>query len=313
LRGESGAATLPVITFSNNGVAFQMRGAVWTLQDFEIRNSNATKTASLAIQGASGGGMTTVRRMVISHATNKFWKAIGASGGTGWTIEDCDIGNCASNGIDMTNTSNKIMDNWIHDCGGNGILDSSTTDIQALVYNNLIETNTGDGINVTATGATAAGGGMCLLNNTIANNTGDGIEFTLDPGTTDRPLGQAVFRNNIFASNGGFGINLSGSGWTDAIAQVGLQIDVSYNAFFGNSGGAKSAFLTLNSTNQTALDPTFTDSANANYSIGTNLKAKGYSAGTRNIGANRSLTVSYMDPGASQRNEDSDFGYLPVA
>ena len=312
LRGAAGAVTLPILTFSNNGNAIVMRNNYWFLQDFEMRNTNATKTASVAMIGAGSGSMVTVNRVVIAHSTDKFWKAI-TPANSGWYVRDCNIGFCAATGIETMGLNCRVVGNWIHDCTSHGINNASTSAIGLFFCGNLVETNGGDGFHFTDTGANDLGGGYIFIGNTIAYNTGDGIEFAQNNGTLDRPMEQMLVINNIFANNGGWGLNLSGTGWTDTSFAT-MEIDCTYNDFFTNSAGAlggSGSALTLPATNST-LDPQFVDQANADYAIGTNVAALGF-PGSRNIGANLSSTKSYRDIGVAQRQAGGGSGYLLVA
>jgi hypothetical protein len=305
LRGASGAATRPVVTFSNNGNALLARGNWIIIRDFELQNSNATKTASVGIAGGSVSHVCAIN-MKIAHSTNKFWKAhTSAETGT-LVITDCEYGFCANVGIGITGTGCRtiITNNWIHDCGSNGIAISGGSSIECV--GNLFDTNAGDGIQ--HTGASSGTQANLLAYNTFYNNTGDGAEFNSAPGN-GQSIGMTVL-NNIFANNGGYGLNFSGASMSGA-ALTSVYSLFRGNNFFTNTSGKYNPSDLL-SENETTADPQFTDAANGDFSIGTNLKATGYPlGGTLTIGAG-SATYSYLDPGAAQRQEPTSSGTTAI-
>ena len=146
-------------------------------------------------------------------------------------------------------------------------------------YFNNIYDNTADGIGTT-------GHGHIIFANTIDGNTGvgvDGISAT-GGGTVN------IISNNIMSNNGGYGLTFS-----SAISYEPLESLIDYNDYYLNTSG------TVNNgtpnTNSLTLNPNFTDADNGDFSIGTNLKAKGFSdfpAGT---------STGYLDLGAVQREE----------
>ncbi len=76
-----------------------------------------------------------------------------------------------------------------------------------------------------------------------------------------------IIRNCIFSNCGAYGLDLSSSAPT-----MGLLIS-DYNDFWSNTSGDYH-FVTAG-PNDLALDPQFTDAGSGDYTIGTNLKAKG--------------------------------------
>jgi hypothetical protein len=296
LCGESGAATLPLLTFSNNGGCLSVRASYIQLQDFELRNSNATKTASVAVQSNSGGLDFTVRRVKCNHSTDKFWKffltTIGAT-----QIVACDVGYCASVGIDST-VNIQLSLNYIHHCGSHGISLSGSSAGPRLLYGNLVVSNSGDGLSYTVSSVGAHN--TAILHNTFANNTGDGLEL-------NSPASEGMFRgltllNNLSTHNGGYGFNFSGA---TAAGLAGNAMNWLGNQTYQNTSGAKNPSTLPIFADDLNLDPQYVDATNGDYRLGTNLKAAGAPAsylGT--YGATR----SYVDPGAAQRVEAGSGG-----
>lgn len=292
LQGAPGAAVLPLITATANAQFFTVGNAQTfiVLQDFELRNSNATKTASTAIGTSGSGGSFTVRRVKINHATDKFWKGI-ATGHT-FDMDGCDIGNCANVGVTIAvNVTHRISNCYIHDCGSHGI---SVTAGAVLLDDCIVADNAGDGVNVSANNATFAS----VLNCTFHGNTGDGFESS----QTAANLARQEFRNCIFSSNGGCGLRLSAAGLTAADLRVRRTRFIG-NAFYGNSSG-KYNISGLDSENESTADPGFTDPSNHNYAPGYLMAGVAHPSGVaaRPIGQT-SGTYSYRAPGPAQRND----------
>jgi len=298
LRGVAGAATLPLLMFSNNGNGFVPRGAFQWFQDFEIRNSNATKTASIAF--SMGAATTTaIWGIKISHSTDKFWKA--ATNGTSCTsFVGCEFGFCANIGFDVVNGGHlRLISNWIHDCASHGIaIGVGSNNIQ--IIGNLISTNgstAGDGINISTLAGT--GGNLLVSHNTIYANSSDGIEISATETTQQQGM---AFINNILSGNIGYGINDSTGSNVGMLANFTIMFG---NAFYNNtSGDTNPVALTCNLFSQSGVNPQFVNASTGNFMIGTNLKALGYPVGGTTLVGN-SLTYSYVEPGAAQRQEPS--------
>lgn len=304
LRGASGAATLPVLTFSNNGVMLAQYNDSLVLRDFELRNSNATKTASAAVSRAANGSYLQCDGLRIDHATDRVWKAI-AGDWTNLSVRNCTIGNCASVGIDLEGHSTlRILNNWVYSCGGHGINLQGTGYYGAAIIGNIFHGNSGDGIRIGLGSNTPADyAGVFLWGNTCNANSGDGIEIE----GANRDYSNALTcANNILSNNGAYGLNCSHGSASQAL------YDAVATLFFGNatynntSGAVNPAALTIGEG--ATSDPSYVDAAGGNFSLGTNLKGLGYPlGGTLPIGK-YSATNSYVDPGAAQRQESGSGG-----
>jgi hypothetical protein len=295
LRGASGAATMPVITNSANGDAFSSLTHYQVLQDFEIRNSNATKTASVAINGA--GNQLVISGMKINHSTNYFGRGIVHSGGN-YIIKDCSIGYCAGHssgarGIQVTSGSGNIMSCDI----SNTVVGIRLYAAGAVTIRNCVlwKCDT-DNIYITHTGTTA-GLQLAFIGNTIDDGDGDGIDCD---STSAQLTGLGIIAiNNIFSNLGGYAINYS-SGTTPTLAELqALATMFSHNSTYLCTQGI-SNITGLTVSGQTS-DPTYANAASGIFTIGTNLKALGYP--TQNIGGGMGATRSYVDIGAAQRQE----------
>ena len=210
-------------------------------------------------------------------------------------VRNCSILRASGAGIE--NAAHVIVSGTeISRCGGVGISAIGTAN-SIRITDSIISHNTGDGINLGT--LTGLGSSIYISGNVIDGNTGDGIELS-GPNLT----GTVIIDNNQITNNGtsgtAYGLNFSG---TASHAPV-----VEYNNFYGNRSAAANG-ITLDATNLTT-DPGYADRTNSvrNYAVGASMKATGFPASTATIGAGQSGTTTYVDIGASQRQE-SGGGY----
>lgn len=309
LRGTSGAATRPILSFSadDTGIRVDVR---WLLEGFEIK-STGTKTNRHAIFLYDDTNATShVKNVKITDfngtAGNKWQYGVSATVG-GWMLSNSEIANTTSHcaydpSVGDPYSGNTLLYNYLHDCGGAGYL-SAQARAGAIIVGNIFDANGADGVQITRTTAYRDGNGVLIAYNVFYGNTGDGFEDTTS-GTGDGSHGMK-FINNIFANNGGYGINTALS-----LEQIQGDIVVLWNNnFYSNTSGKydPSTLATGGiSRDESTADPTFTDAANGDFRIGTNLKALGFP--TTNIGSAASGTRSYVDIGAAQRVEPAGGG-----
>lgn len=315
LRGTSGAGTLPVVTFSNNGNGFFVRGDYQQFRYFEVRNSNATKTASVAIGCAVMANSVGpyVEGVKISHSTNKFWIGMILSTGnnnTASAIVSCEVGYCASYGIGANASSGssqfyRIINCFVHDCGGTAGINLSSNAWQgALIQGCVIYNNVGAGI-ILDNSRNNVDADTFLLGNTIDTNTTNGIQVN----TASLNSVNLVILNNILSNNGNYGLNFNNASFTDALLAANAVVIKGNNTYLNTSGAYKSNTGTYTASNcpwasgDPGLNPQYTAASSGDFSIGTNLKAQGFPVGgTLHVGTS-SGTYSYVDPGAAQRQE----------
>lgn len=194
---------------------------------------------------ASGSGI----RFDFCRMTANTGEGIEANSNTVPCLFNCEID---LNGVGVSNPAAIYgTGNYVHDNGGNGM--TITNVVNCALYNNIVESNSGHGIQMGASHG-------IIANNTIYGNTGassDGLIFT-----TVGPSYCLV--NNIFASNGRDGLR----------ATDGDSIKNDYNCFFGNGGAARTNVPA--GDHDVTTDPQFVDAANGDFSIGTNLRAAGF-------------------------------------
>lgn len=267
LEGESGAATVPVLTFSNNGNGIVCRGAGQVFQDFELRNSHPTKTASVAfISGSAGPALC--RRLKVAHSTNNFWKAF-APNVIGYVFQECEIGYCANVGFDILSgaTVVEIRACRIHHCVSHGI-QASVNGTMSLT-DNLIVFNGDDGVNYTNSGISVTGS-MTITRNTIHGNASDGFEYVSAGSLNNRSWASVLYANNFITYNGGYGVNFSGGSVSDAQLAASLFRMIGNN-FYTNTSGPYNVSLPTVSVGETSVSPsTITISATTDYQGATN-------------------------------------------
>lgn len=304
LKGTSGAATPPVVTFSNNGVGFGLTvnpTEFITLRDFEIRNSNATKTASIAVSEGSNNKACFLINLKIAHATNYFWKGIsgGGSGASGLHVYDSEIGYTASDGISAgANSTNTIVNCRVHDCGGVGINNGNSS---RIIRDCEIWGCTGDGIQIPNLGSSLVQ--QVVDRCTIHDCGGDGIQVELT-GANYATIEHVQITNCILSSCGGYGINFTGASMSAIIWNTANRM-VRNNNTYNNTSGACNLSGVLK--DDPGLDPQFTDAANGDFTIGTNLREQGFPESNRPGASYR----TYADIGANQ-HQDAGGGGLTI-
>ena len=301
LQGES-ATSRPILTGSGNGTLLNVATHA-IFKNLELRNTNATKTASIAI--AAPTGVAHVFNCVIGTNSNTFWKGIlslYASMIVGNTVYGANNG-ATSNGIEVQGSNNThpfVYSNFVtgySNSSARGIIINAST--PGTVDGNIVE-NCGIGIEVVAGNSDPAviWGGNVIKNNTVYN-CGDGIKFS----STGTFIGvrNSICINNIVSNCTGFGIRYSNSSDIDVNERQGAFCfnNNTYNNTSGNT-------TTAGGRDNPGLNPSYTNAATDDFSIGSNLKGKGYpEGGVLYVGRN-SATYSYVDIGAAQRQEPAN-------
>jgi hypothetical protein len=162
---------------------------------------------------------------------------------------------------------------------------------------NCIARNCGrDGFRINAAGGAAAGG--AVVNCTANNNTGSGIKIM----TNILSMSYSIY-NCIFSNNGAYGIDFADG--TTALNDRRKRF-VDYNCLYNNTSGARNGVSA--GSNDVTTNPTFTDAAGENYSVGTNMKALGFPGAIRG-----SSSTGYVDLGAVQRQESAGTGGVSLS
>lgn len=307
IRGKAGAATRPIITESTDGNMFAMRGIYQQFRGFEVRCSGGT-TASVAFTAASA--LSIIEDVKCSNSSNKFWKFFSDNSAAGGRIISCEIGNTVSFAITCTGAGNvgglEIINCWIYNSGGNALNLASNSYFNLVVKGNDIYNTTGHGI-LYDNSRTDALGGCVFEENTIdlCSAGKDAINIV----TSALSLQNLVIVNNILSNNGGYGIDFAAAGHTDALLAAYAPFIRGNNTFNNTSGAYKSNTAGYTNSNcpwasgDPGLNPTYASASTGNFMLGTPLKAQGWPLGGTLAVGTGSLTYSYVEPGAAQRQE----------
>lgn len=295
IEGES-ETTVPVLTFSNNGNAFQFKvpNSGITVQNLECRNSNATKTSTLMVAVDDGTTNTDLifRNIRSDHATDYFAKFFSTSNNRRIQIEDCFLNgrdSASAAGVLFYNTSSVEVRNNVfvglyqqrHYFSHNGI----------TVADNIFYSCTGSDGALVITG-NDGGADVHVRNNVFYGNTGAGAYFNL--GATNNVWSE----NNIFEGNGGWGQQ-----WVSTNADSEYRNHVCRNNhYYNNTSGTKTGGPT--ETGAVTSTPAFPNPSGYDFTTGANGKAAGWP--TKNVGR-ISSTRSYVDTGM-QRQEPAGGG-----
>lgn len=290
LRGTSGAATMPILTFSNNGHAFTPTNILlsWSFEDFEMQNSNATKTASTCFETVHNVSKCLFKGLRVNHATNKFWRFSSAFNNYSCRIKGCSFANFASNLISSGNALGLIFeDNIVDGCGADAISLLAATDI--IIRRNIIVNTVGIAI-ILATGGVSNSthaGAFEVEHNTLDGNSSDGMKVT---GLVSI---NGSIRNNQFTNNGGYGLNFSNAAALAAIDGSGFTIDS--NNTFGNANPYNPAAL---GTNDPGVNPNYVSTSGKNW---TPTNPAVWRVGAPSVfGIASGATPNYPDIGAVQ-------------
>ncbi|MFQ5492235.1 MAG: right-handed parallel beta-helix repeat-containing protein, partial [Phycisphaerae bacterium] len=156
----------------------------------------------------------------------------------------------------------------------------------------------------TALGSGGGGDSNTIVSTIFDGNTGDGAsvdDYNMLVGCLfeDNNNGLSISSANVGNSfvNCGF-TNSAGYGVANATGYLILEINCGY---YGNGTGTVQGTIAVQA-NRVTTDPTFTDAANRDYSIGTNWKAQGEG------GYPSGASTGYVDIGAVQRQETAAGG-----
>lgn len=181
-----------------------------------------------------------------------------------------------------------FIGNTIKNWRGSGIKFYSTA-LGACALNNIINGCKVGGISISDNSSSP---GSYIIGNTIYNCTGDGV---LIPSSATQNIASLTFFNNIISTCSGYGFN-SPSGSTALNDRLKHHF-FNYNNLYNNTSGAYNN-LSL-SSNDTTLDPQFTNASGDDFTVGANMKAIGF-PGALPLGG-----TAYVDKGAIQRVEPS--------
>lgn len=259
IRGVENAATPPILTFSHNGTAFSSVGSPTCLfRGFELRNTNATKTASTAFDGSACSWR--VENIKCDHSTDKFWRFYSISSTSPSVVFDrCRVGNLAEsfiydNAQAFQGITISILNCEIFSCGATAVnlAFGQNSTMVLTVRGTIIRNTTGRGIRCNEP-SNAISLSLTIEDSTLDNNSSHGIEIV---GAC--PSYAVTIRNCLITNNGANGIN------TAATAAKQRFWTIDKNNTYNNTSGAYSglatdAFRTLGG-NDPGIDPSYVSS-----------------------------------------------------
>lgn len=275
-----------------------------TVEGYNATRGDAPTGADRPEQDRSSGAGDGISMTANSRQIKLRHLIVTNSGGHGingaghhWVVVNVTSRNNGSAGFNSStnNTSSMVISCEFYGNSGTGaVLALGGPDTIALYC--VSRDNTGRGIDLNTQGGVTAVGNLCYANaddgitlrsnsdeGSILSNTCDANTGASTDGLSSTATDDVFIMNNIFSNNGRYGANYGDeSGWAD------------YNNYFNNATAPRNNVMV--GVNDKALDPQFTDVAGDDYSVGENMKAKGFPGTWPNT-----PTTGFMDLGAIQR------------
>jgi hypothetical protein len=249
-------------TFNGTMFGTPLGNSEW--HGLQFINTNATKTASRALNHGSAAVIIYDCIFGGSGSSQGFWRAIegGAAIPDTTMIWMNEIRFSADAGIVVNGALEVVMYNYVHD-NANGIrVGFFLSQEGPLLYRNLIVNNTGKGVDFSGAGNI---GHPNLIENTIDGNGSHGVDC-------GQWCAYITMINNQITNNGGFGVTCT-SGSVGCNTTREDQSVVKWNNFFNNASGARNNFLA--GENETAVDPLYINRAGKNWCIPDNPNNRG--------------------------------------
>jgi len=298
IQGSTGSRK--TITQTANASHFEKQGTTtnsYGYRRLKLQCTNGTKTLAngldLIDQAIATSATMRVVDCELGDATNQLNRAINAPNTLDRflivEITNCYVHDCIDVGINLVGAQGVLYmsSTMVVDNGGAGVRHDGNT--RKTVQDCIFASNSGHGVTL-VTGIGTAEFRNCVF----YNNTSDGINFisfSVDV--------SYVLANNIFKDNGGWGVG--GESFNITPQSVLLNVN---NAYHNNTSGTVEDAELSEGVDAQLVDPQFTDAANNDFSIGTNLKGLGYPSDIGSAG----LTTSSQDIGVSQRVEAAGGG-----
>ncbi len=293
IDGGTTGASYNLLLTSNTGPGYEFI-------DFIFQNNGATGLADGVVSGVAGGS---VRQRFVHCVFHDIMGNgyINTAAGTGFTLEECEFYLCNKSNTVTTGAAKLLTGTMVIRCifhdnagtNGNGIVTAGIISVVDCVF----DTNGGRGVLLTA------GGSNNFIGCDFYNNGSDGVGCAASMGGG---AGNYIFENCNFVKNGGWGVNIIGTGGFNATLR---------NCGFGsgtqvNTSGTVAAISTGNVDNigpvtyASGVTP-WVDPANGDFRI--NLAAaKGAGRGAfTETQASYAGTIGYPDIGAAQHLESA--------
>lgn len=279
LRGDN-TGTRPVLTSATNSInLINLNGKIYReWNNLKFTHTAATRGRGLYALSTSAGNYQTVFNCVFDGLL----EAINGQNTTGFPmshvrVEGCEIANSTGDGLVFgSSLFVVIQNNWIHDNSLTGCkVVTGTSDVR--FEGNRFDTNGTDGLSIANFTMDIA-----VLANVFYANVGDGLDSAVTTSTTHL----FYIENNIFDSNGAFGVNMQ-----NALSIVPINRN---NAYRNNTSGARNNLPAGRSDVTLTGDP-FTSAATGDFTLN---NTAGAGAACRGAGS-----PAYRDIGALQHQD----------
>lgn len=208
-------------------------------------------------------------------------------------------GTKAAIGGTIATITNCTFDNiYIHDVRGNGIQCNVT---QGWIFRNCIVANCNGAGGSIIFDATATVTASEIWNCTVDNGAGDGIQINSLKAIFGLTIKNTIISNHRVA--GKFGLNITVGNASANDPWIAGKFD--YNNFSNNTADRQNANA---GAHDLALTPGY-GSGGGQFTVGTNMKAVGFPS---SISPNATDTATFIDIGATQRQEPSGTGSISV-
>ena len=248
LRGESGAATRPVLTKSGTGDIVP-RTDYFTFQDFDTTLPMIGTASVVSYIGVKSTGPGSGDAFNNPGAQSQF--------------QGCEITGWA-NGITGSMQSGHIIGNYIHGLTGDAIVNDARDMSGWICFANVINDCGSDGIVMTQNRSDGYGS-MKVLQNVINDCGGDGIRYV----SLAASMAGLMIVNNSISACGAYGINLSNAG-ADAVEINAYRPIILNNNTYGSGtanfhlGDGTTADGTIN-VGDSHIDPAYTNVAGEDF------------------------------------------------
>ncbi len=285
-RGDEGKATIQASSGSFTMLTLGQSGAI--AENLIIDGNNQTTIKGVDNLGTYNG----LYNVKVLNCTNT---GVDTNSSTGY-LEKVEVTGCSSAPAVIIGGTypHQLLGCNIHDNTVTGVSATGTSGVAAHVLNDCEITNN--------TGASSDGVScdyaVSLISCTVSGNGRDGFRSTVSP-----PGLLGLVRNNIFAYNGGYGINL-----TTSVGGTQIWSTFGNNAFLTNTSGPRNNNSAQAGDVTLSADP-FTNKSGGDFSLnntaggGASCRAAGYPGVFPGA-----ATTGYLDIGAVQHADPAGGG-----
>lgn len=255
-----GTTTQPLTVDCKNNAIVRTFTTAWTytlqLREYTIFK-NATHTTATnflyGIQAYQQGANNRFQWIENVHVSN-FWSNFGCSSAGNYNFTNCSFKNANDIGLYADVPTNLSINSCVFDGNAKGVeIDTGTVSLHEC----LVTNNTSNGCDFNSANVTA-------ISSIFYNNTNSGMLIAGSSFPDAKTLG---IRNNIFDSNGAYGVNVTATGGFFRCHR---------NAFRNNSSGETAGITSVDGITLQA-NP-FVDAANGDFTVNSDtLKAVSYS------------------------------------